>query len=111
MTLPQIIETTFFAKQADALLTADEQFDLSTRLMANPMAGVVEPGTGGLRKLRLGFGGRGKRGGARVVYFHASRAGEVLLLALFAKNEQSMLTVDQKHALRQIVEAEYGKHR
>jgi len=50
----------------------DEAFlRLQRLLMLNPEAGVVIPGTGGLRKLRFGDErrGKGKRGGLRVIYY------------------------------------------
>ena len=50
----------------------DEAFlRLQRLLMLNPVAGVVIPGTGGLRKLRFGDErrGKGKRGGLRVIYY------------------------------------------
>ena len=58
-------------------------------LAANPQAGELIPGGGGIPKLRLAFGGRGKRGGARVIYYHHSDRLPVFLLALFAKNERA----------------------
>ena len=41
---------------------------LQLRLMINPEEGKVIPGSKGLRKLRIRAIGRGKRGGARVIY-------------------------------------------
>jgi len=38
-------------------------------LLADPEAGAIIPGSGGVRKLRWGVAGRGKRGGIRVIYF------------------------------------------
>jgi hypothetical protein len=47
-----VVETKPFSRRADALLKADERLDLIAYLAANPMAGDVIPGTGGIRKLR-----------------------------------------------------------
>lgn len=76
-------------------------------LATNPEAGVVIAGTGGLRKLRWGMPGRGKRGGIRVIYFWHSASDRILLLFVYRKNERSDLTPAQKKLLRGIVEAEY----
>jgi len=38
-------------------------------LAHHPTAGDLVPGTGGIRKLRWALPGRGKSGGARVIYF------------------------------------------
>jgi hypothetical protein len=54
----------------------------------DPQAGVLIPGTGGIRKLRFGFGGRGKRGGARVIYVFAGLDLPVFLLAAFARTSR-----------------------
>jgi hypothetical protein len=62
-----VVETPIFSRRADALLTRDERAELITTLASNPMAGDVIPGTGGVRKLRFGARGRGKRGGFRVI--------------------------------------------
>ena len=35
----------------------------------NPLSGDVIPGLQGIRKIRFAFGGRGKRGGGRAIYF------------------------------------------
>ncbi len=43
-------------------------------------------GSGGVRKLRWGIPGRGKRGGLRVIYFLRTKQGEVWLLTLYPKN-------------------------
>jgi len=50
---------------------------------------------------------RGKRGGVRVVYYWAGMQNTVLMLMIFAKNEQVDLTAQQAAILRRIVEEEY----
>jgi hypothetical protein len=80
---------------------------LQLALVARPDVGKVIPGTGGLRKLRWAVGGRGKRGGARVIYFSHPARQQLLMLFVFAKNEADDLTMAQKRALRRVVETEY----
>lgn len=58
-----IIETPIFSKQLLATLSDDEYRELQRGLLGHPEAGKVIPGSGGLRKLRWAFDGRGKRGG------------------------------------------------
>ncbi len=60
-------------------------------LAYNPSAGAVIPGTGGIRKLRWGLEGRGKRGGARVIYFFHNIEMPLFLLTAYAKNERDDL--------------------
>ena len=64
------VETTAFTKRLAALGLEEFLRELQLALLENPEAGDVEPGTGGLRKVRLGDPTRGKgtRGGARVHY-------------------------------------------
>lgn len=75
---------------------------------------MVIPGSGGVRKLRFGFSGRGKRGGARVIYLFGGNDVPVFLLAAFAKNQKSDLTVKERMSLSKLVTkmlADYRRHR
>jgi hypothetical protein len=56
---------------------------------ANPEAGDLMPETGGVRKLRWALPGKGKRGGARVIYFFHDERLPVFLLAMYGKNEEA----------------------
>jgi hypothetical protein len=64
-----------------------------------PTCGDLIPGTGGLRKVRVGRGGSGKRGGARVIYYFYSVDFPLLLLGLYAKNEKIDLSARDKKNL------------
>lgn len=78
----------------------------------NPEAGDVIPDTGGLRKLRWGRQGMGKRGGARVVYFYHDDEMPLFLLLIYAKAQQEDMTPDQKRQARMLVgtlKQEYGR--
>ncbi|MCY1304939.1 Toxin HigB-2 [compost metagenome] len=72
--------------------------------MANPKAGDLIQGTGGLRKIRIAAKGHGKRGGARVIYYHFVSASQIAFLLAYPKGEQEDLTSDQKKVLRQVIE-------
>jgi len=102
-----IIETHAFTKRIDGLLTPEEYRQLQLELVARPLAGTLIPGSGGLRKLRWAAAGRGRRGGLRVIYYYAVSPSQILLLFVFAKNEKSDLTFEQRKRLRAIVESEY----
>jgi hypothetical protein len=60
------------------------------------------PGTGGVRKLRVATSGRGKRGGARIIYLFGGDDLPVFLLAAFAKNERSDLSKAQRNGLAKL---------
>lgn len=102
-----IIETSVFTRQIQQLMAEEEYRQLQTMLVLRPDAGAIIPGSGGLRKLRWAAGGRGKRGGARLIYYWAVSQEQVILLFIYPKNVQNNLTASQLRALRQIVEAEY----
>jgi len=74
-------------------------------LAASPDVGDVIPGTGGLRKVRVPLAGRGKRGGARVIYYLYDQTLPIYLLLAYAKNERDDLSAEQKTILRRLVEA------
>jgi hypothetical protein len=102
-----IIETSVFTRRVQSLLADEEYRQLQAMLVERPTAGVVISGSGGLRKLRWSLPGRGKRGGARLIYYWAISRDQILMLFVFAKNERSDLTPGQLAVLRQIVEEEY----
>jgi len=71
--------------------------------MANPEAGNVIRGSGGIRKLRWGREGRGKRGGMRVIYYYASALSHIYFLTLYRKSEVSDLSRSQIKVLRNLI--------
>ena len=73
-------------------------------LLQNPQLGDVIEGTGGARKMRLALGGRGKSGGARVIYVDILEREHLYLLFAYPKNVQENLTAEQKKMLRKINE-------
>jgi hypothetical protein len=108
-----VVETPYYLADAGRLFTSDERAVIVDQVALHPRAGVVIPGAGGIRKLRFGFSGRGKRGGARVIYLFGGDDVPVFLLAAFAKNEKSDLTASERMSLgRQVAEmlVNYRKH-
>lgn len=101
-----VVEFEAFTDDADELFTVDELDNLRTLLAYNPEEGVKIPGTGGIRKLRVGIEGKGKgkRGGARVIYYYHSMAMPLALIAVYSKGEKTDLTADEKKELRYLVD-------
>jgi hypothetical protein len=93
------VETKLFTRLVQQYLSDDEYSELQQALGANPEAGVIIPGSGGVRKLRWGVAGRGKRGGIRVIYFLRTRHGQIWMLTLYAKNVAENISA---HVLKQI---------
>ena len=73
-------------------------------LAYNPSAGTVIPGTGGIRKIRWALDGRGKRGGARVIYFFHNLDMPLFLLSAFAKNQHEDLSHDDYQSFQQLTQ-------
>jgi hypothetical protein len=72
-------------------------------LVVNPLAGNVIPESGGLRKLRWFSGGRGKRGGLRIIYYLYIRHEKIYMLLPYKKSEHEDLTKEQLKILREYV--------
>jgi hypothetical protein len=77
--------------------------NLQNYLLASPDAGDVIPGGSGLRKLRWSAQGRGKRGGARVIYYRHVPGERIYLIYAYVKNVQTDLTRQQIKVLAQLM--------
>ena len=93
------IETRLFTRLVSEYLSDDEYRELQKALIADPEAGDVVPGSGGVRKLRWRAAGRGKRGGYRVIYFAKVVQGVIWMLTMYPKNVAENIPA---HVLRQI---------
>ena len=95
------IEAPKFTELVKEHLSDDEYAALQWMLLERPDAGPIVPGSGGVRKLRWGLRGRGKRGGIRVIYYWKTADDEIWLLTLYAKNIQENIPA---HLLKQIAQ-------
>lgn len=82
-----IIETHEFQAMSAKIWDEETQFAFVDFIASNPLVGDVIPGAQGVRKVRWQASGRGKRGGARVIYFNQLEDGVIVLLAVYVKNE------------------------
>ncbi|HSL84164.1 MAG TPA: type II toxin-antitoxin system RelE/ParE family toxin [Thermoanaerobaculia bacterium] len=80
------IETKLFSRLVKEHLADDDYAALQHFLIQNPEAGDLIRGSGGLRKLRWGHAGKGKRGGLRIIYYLRTGRGEIWLLTLYPKS-------------------------
>jgi hypothetical protein len=106
-----VVETPAYLAHAERLFTPTERIAVVDRVATDPECGVLIPGGGGIRKVRFAFGGRGKSGGARVIYFLAGEQLPIFLLAVFAKNEKSDLTPKERDTLAASVKGMVGGYR
>jgi mRNA-degrading endonuclease RelE of RelBE toxin-antitoxin system len=86
------IEDHAFQRHCRDLLNDDELMTFLVWLSSHPNEGKIIRRGGGLRKVRWGGSGRGKRGGVRVIYFWWISDEKILLLDIYAKNEKEDLT-------------------
>ena len=92
-----------FESKARSLL-GDNGFDELLEFLARrPRLGRIIQGSGGLRKVRFASSGRGKRGGARVVYYYHSDEKPILLFLIYAKADQENMTDAQKSEYKKLL--------
>jgi hypothetical protein len=101
--LRTVAETLTFRRYAASIWTDDELNEFIEWIAANPNAGDVIPGSGGCRKIRWSSSGRGKRGGARVIYFNAPDE-TIWLLIVYTKAKFDKLPTDFLAKLKHGVE-------
>ena len=100
------IEVPIFTKKWKELGFTDENLrELQKLLLDDPKAGDAIQGTGGLRKIRIPMEnkGKGKRGGARVVYVDVELKESIYFINVYSKDEKADLTPDEKKAFKAII--------
>jgi hypothetical protein len=97
-----VVETPEFLSATRKLMEPQERVRLVDYLAHHPLAGDLIPGTGGVRKLRWGLEGRGKRGGGRVIYFYHSPGIPLFALTAYAKNAQADISAADRNAFRRL---------
>lgn len=83
------------------ILAADENKAID-ELRTNPLAGDLIPHSGGFRKLRVAVENRGKRSGARFIYFYIVKDSTVYLVMAYKKNQKTDLTSAELKVLAQL---------
>ena len=103
----KFVETPVFTKALRAALPDEEYRTLQAALLLRPEQGPLMPGTHGLRKIRWGGKGHGKRGGYRVIYYWDAKSETFYMLYIYPKNEQEDLTAHQIMILADLVRKEF----
>jgi hypothetical protein len=98
-----VVELPLFLRQAAAVWSDAERSDFVDYIARNPDIGDVIPETGGLRKVRWGRQGTGKRGGARVIYYYHDLQTPLYLILVYAKAQRETMTPDEKKQARALV--------
>jgi len=99
------IQTNEFLRQWKKLGFAEEELrQLELMIMHNPEIGVVMQGTGGLRKMRFAYEGRGKSGSTRVCYVDFAYYETVYLITAYAKNQKDNLSKEERNSIKKSIE-------
>ena len=99
-----VVETPAFLSDARSLGLPDaERLAIVTWIAANPAAGDTIEGTGGARKVRFAGRGKGKSGGYRIITFFTGTDIPVFLLNIFANNEKTDLTPQERRVLKAVL--------
>jgi len=101
------VETTAFTRRIREEALEEDLRELQQELLRNPEKGALDPGTGGLRKVRrrVRSRGKGKSSGGRAHYLYLPSDRVIYLIFLYMKGEQATLTANQKKQLRSVTEA------
>jgi len=95
-----VVETVPYLAETEHLFNTEQRDAIVDMIANDPQCGVVIPGTGGVRKVRIAASGRGKSGGARVIYLFGGDDIPTFLLAVFAKNEKENLSQAERNRLK-----------
>ena len=100
------LETSSFCLVREEYLPDTVYARLQQLLMADPDSGMVMPGCGGLRKLRVADAkrGKGKRGGTRVIYLYVPEAMRFYMIDVYGKDEQEDIPAADKKLFRRIAD-------
>jgi mRNA-degrading endonuclease RelE of RelBE toxin-antitoxin system len=98
----EFVETPIFTAAVLELLSDEEYREFQNFLIKQPDAGDVIEQTGGLRKVRWSAGGKGKRGGVRVIYFYVDSFEQFRMLLIYKKGIKDDLTKAEKRQLKAI---------
>jgi len=98
-----VAETPIFQRYAAEVWSEAERNQFISFIAANPEAGDLIRGSGGCRKVRWSTAGKGKSGGARVIYFNSDE-GTIWLLIVYKKAKFDNLPTSFLVELKQGVE-------
>ena len=101
----RFVEASTFTKRLVRLVDDESYRELQNELAENPEKGKLIQRTGGLRKVRMAARGKGKSGGARVIYLYLAMHGVIYMVYVYDKGEAEDLTPAQKQELKAIAEA------
>lgn len=103
----RFIELPIFTTSLRQHLDDESYRAMQVALSLRPEQGVLIQGGAGLRKMRWGVEGRGKRGGVRTIYYWAVNDDLCYMVYMYAKNEEGDLSPTQIRTLARLVRKEF----
>lgn len=101
---PIFIDVPLFTIKWKQLGFNDEDYrKLQNALIDNPEVGALIKGTGGVRKMRFAFEGRGKSGSVRVCYVYFGTYLVYFLITVYQKKDKENLTQAEKNEIKKLV--------
>jgi hypothetical protein len=94
------IEQPVFTRLLLEVVEDDAYRRFQNELAANPEKGPVVKGSGGLRKARMALPGRGKSGGARVLYLWFPSRQTIVFYLVYTKGEMENIPAAQMKAIK-----------
>jgi hypothetical protein len=94
------IEQPVFTRLLVQLVDDNVYRKFQNELASNPDKGPIVKGSGGLRKVRLALPGRGKSGGARVLYLWFPRHDTIVFYLIYTKGELENIPHAQMKAIK-----------
>ena len=96
------VETATFTRLINDLVSDEDYAKFQRALAESPDKGDLLVGCGGVRKVRMAAGGRGKSGGARVLYLYLRHRDVIYLLYLFTKGDAANLSAEGRKDMREL---------
>ncbi len=92
-----------FTDIIEKIASDEELLSLQMELVENPIKGKLVQKTGGARKIRMAVGGKGKSGGARVIYYFQDKNNIIWMLTAYRKSEKTDLTQSEVYDIAEII--------
>jgi len=104
--LQTVVETPEYIRRANRCMDEESRDSFITHIAANPLEGELITETGGARKIRWKSNShKGKRGGARVIYYYYNEEMPIFLFTAYGKNEKDDISDEEKKMLKKIIKS------
>lgn len=104
MKLQTVIETPEYIDKAKDCMDENTRNEFINFIAGNPLAGELISGAGGARKVRWQSDvNKGKRGGARIIYYYHDEDMPIYLFTVYKKNQRENISSEEKKILYKVI--------